>query len=147
MGKVAASIETDGHEGGVGDEPFADPVVRPLFAEEQFVGRFVHQDGEPHVDRSHGYEACDSNEPAAVGTEVGETEQPGPGERDGPDVAPRGNSSEFCAQFGDSYAVDEESLARENLSQIFDWRNERGQHTAIVGPPAGPPSPVMRGVW
>ena len=61
MGKVTASIETDGHEGGVGDEPLADPVVRPLLAEEQLMGRFVHQDGEPDVNRSHGYETGHAN--------------------------------------------------------------------------------------
>ena len=61
MRKVTASVEADGHEGGVGDEPLADPVVRPLLAEEQLVGRFVHQDGESHVNRSHGHETGDAN--------------------------------------------------------------------------------------
>ena len=95
MGKVTASIEADGHEGGIRNQPLADPVVRPLLAEEQLVGRFVHQDGEPHVNRSHDHKTGNANEPAAVGAEVGETEQPGPGQRDGSDVAPRGNPSEF----------------------------------------------------
>ena len=145
MRKVTASIEIDGHEGGIGHEPLADPVVRPLLSEEQLVSRFVHQDGEPHVNRSHGHETSDTNEPAAVGTEVGETEQPGPGECDGPDVSPRGNSSEFCAQFGNGHAIHQESLVRENLSQIFDLRDERGQHNAIVGLPAVPQSPEVYG--